>query len=95
MILNRRPLLHIVVLFAADYRVRKYAEEVQEMFVSKGINCFMQMYVNGHQYIKPEMLLHIITSSPSDHLIVIGDRNMKNRTCQAKKSGKLVETSVS
>ena len=45
--------------------------------------------------IKAENLAEIITTSTADFLIVIGDRNMKNRSCQAKRSGKLVEMNVS
>jgi hypothetical protein len=45
--------------------------------------------------IKTENLAEIITSSTSaDFLIVIGDRNMKNQSCQVKKRGKLVEMDV-
>lgn len=44
--------------------------------------------------IKTENLAEIITSSIADFLIVIGDRNMKNKSCQAKKRGKLVEMNV-
>jgi predicted ribosome-associated RNA-binding protein Tma20 len=44
--------------------------------------------------IKTENLAEIITSSRADYLIVIGDKNMKNRSCQAKKRGKLVEMNV-
>lgn len=93
-LLSRRPLLHVIVLFAADLRVRKYAEEVQEIFLQQGINVFTQTETAQRQYIKPENLLEIITSSTANYVIVLGDRNMKNRTCQAKKSGKLVETDV-
>lgn len=44
--------------------------------------------------IKTENLAEIITSSIADFLIVIGDRNMKNKSCQAKKKGRLVEKDV-
>jgi len=46
------------------------------------------------RWIKPEHLVSIITSSKSDSLIVLGDRNMKNETCQERKSGKLVEVAL-
>lgn len=93
-LLSKRPLLHIIVLFAGDPRVRKYAEEVQELFLDNGIHVFTQTETVQHQYIKPENLLEIITASMASYLIVIGDRNMKNKTCQSKKHGKLVETTV-
>jgi hypothetical protein len=94
-LLSQKPLLHIVVLFAGDARVRYYAEEIQESFLNNGINCFTQLVTTPSlQYIKPENLQEIITGSVADYLVVIGDRNMKHRTCHAKKSGKLVEISV-
>ncbi len=36
------------------------------------------------QYIKPEHLSTVISASHADFLIVIGDRNMKNETCQVR-----------
>ena len=36
----------------------------------------------------------VITNTHADYLIVIGDRNMKNDTCQAQRSGKLIEMKV-
>ena len=44
--------------------------------------------------IKTENLAAVISASKADFLIVIGDRNMKNRSCQAKKAGKLVELQI-
>lgn len=44
--------------------------------------------------IKTENLAEIITTSRADYLVVLGDRNMKNRTCQAKNKGKLTEMDV-
>lgn len=46
------------------------------------------------QVIKPEHLSSVISSSLADFLIVIGDRNMRNDTVQARRSGKLVEMSI-
>ena len=43
------------------------------------------------QFIKPEHLSSVIASSHADYLVVIGDRNMKNDTVQARRAGKLVE----
>ena len=34
--------------------------------------------------IKPEHLSAVISSSAADYLIVIGDRNMKNDTCEVR-----------
>jgi hypothetical protein len=52
--------------------------------------CFLLYFAN----IKTENLAEVITNSKADCLIVIGDRNMKNRSCQAKRRGKLVEMDV-
>jgi hypothetical protein len=38
----------------------------------------------GPQFIKPEHLSTVISASGGDFLIVIGDRNMKNDTCQVR-----------
>ena len=35
-----------------------------------------------HRFIKPEHLSSVISASHGDFLIVIGDRNMKNDSCQ-------------
>lgn len=93
-LLSRRPLLHIVVLFAADMRMRRFAYDVQERFLKSGVNVFIQMETLPRQFIKPEHLQEIITDSTADCLIVLGDKNMKNNTCHAKKSGKLTEVPV-
>lgn len=119
-LLGRRPLLHIVVLFAEDTKVRSYLDDVQETFLSHGMNVYAQLTTihdgsgNDHEEgdenenencdvgamigkwepIRPNHLQEIITNSTADYLVVIGDRNMKHRTCHAKKSGKLVEVTV-
>ena len=115
---GRRPYLQIVVLFAADVRVMRYAKEVHTAFLENGVDAYLQTEETGqhilsyfripthflfpfHYYffyvnadIKTENLAEVITNSKADCLIVIGDRNMKNRSCQAKRRGKLVEMDV-
>mmetsp|Transcript_8912 Transcript_8912/g.26756 ORF Transcript_8912/g.26756 Transcript_8912/m.26756 type:complete len:766 (-) Transcript_8912:334-2631(-) len=93
----RRPLLHALVLFASDPKVMKYAQEVQMSFISSKIDVFLQTEVSDgttSQLVKPEHLSDIIATSRADYLIVLGDRNMRNRSCQAKEGGRLVEMSV-
>lgn len=46
------------------------------------------------QFIKPGDLSAVIAASHGDFLIVVGDKNMKNETCQARQAGKLVEKPV-
>nr|CAG4716441.1 unnamed protein product [Naegleria fowleri] len=102
-LLSKKPLHHIIVLFGADLRVRNYAQQVQETFLAKGINVYTQLACytketptssEDYEFIKPDHLQELITNSVADYVAVIGDRNMKHRTCQAKKNGKLVEVSV-
>lgn len=102
----RRPFLKIVVLYASDSRVLRYAKEVQLRFLDNGIDVCLQTEVEQNQTttlevnlkdteIKTENLAELITSSTnSDFLVVIGDRNMKNQSCQVKKKGKLVEMAL-
>lgn len=129
---GRRPFLKVVVLYASDSRVLRYAKEVQTQFLDVGVDVYLQIDladaslsaastgvtsstssmgmtstsassagVGGSSVggkdgeIKTENLAEIITSSTNaDFLIVIGDRNMKNQSCQVKKRGKLVEMEV-
>ena len=46
------------------------------------------------QQIKPEHLSTVIGESKADYVVVIGDRNMRNETVQARRAGKLVEMPV-
>eukprot|EP01117_Protostelium_nocturnum_P015189 TRINITY_DN5858_c0_g2_i1.p1 TRINITY_DN5858_c0_g2~~TRINITY_DN5858_c0_g2_i1.p1 ORF type:complete len:736 (+),score=141.84 TRINITY_DN5858_c0_g2_i1:814-3021(+) len=50
--------------------------------------------MNATHFIRTENLSEIIGHFKADHLIVIGDRNMKNRTIQVRRRAKLVEMSV-
>jgi len=90
---GRRPFLQLVVLYAADPRVLRFSKEVQSMFLERGIDVFLKTEENN-QSIKTENLAEIITGSKADCLIVLGDRNLKNRSCQAKRRGKLVEMDI-
>ena len=46
------------------------------------------------QFIKPGDLSAVIAASHGDFLIVVGDKNMKNETCMARKAGKLIEMAI-
>jgi len=101
---GRKPYLHIVILFASDPNVIHYAEDVIEQFLDNGIDVAIQKYLQEtiklasmstrKDVIKAENLAEIICSSHADFLVVIGDRNMKNRSCQAKRKGKLIEMPI-
>ncbi len=96
--------MQIVVLFASDPRVMQYARSVQTKFLDVGVDVWLMTELppeisgqgGGHsdRWVKPLHLVEVITKTYSDCLIVLGDRNMKNDTCQARKSGKLVEVPV-
>eukprot|EP00937_MAST-01D_sp_MAST-1D-sp2_P003651 g3651.t1 len=99
----RRPFLQITVLFGSDPKVMAYARNVQHKFFDAGVDVFVKSKLEGEVpgidakqalFIKPEHLVNVITHTNADYLIVIGDRNMKNDTCQARRSGKLVEMKV-
>lgn len=92
---SRRPFLHLIVLFATDTKVMRYAKDVQNSFLDNGIDVYLQGRTEpGGQYIKAENLAEIINSSKADHVVVLGDRNMKNKTVQGRKRGKLVEMQI-
>jgi hypothetical protein len=92
----RRPLLQVVVLFANDQRVLAYARSVSQKFMSVGVDVFLNTLLSeagvgaalgtgaGSQYIKPDHLSTLISAMRADYLIVIGDRNMRNSTCQVR-----------
>eukprot|EP01116_Phalansterium_solitarium_P005947 TRINITY_DN18271_c0_g1_i1.p1 TRINITY_DN18271_c0_g1~~TRINITY_DN18271_c0_g1_i1.p1 ORF type:complete len:1019 (-),score=240.56 TRINITY_DN18271_c0_g1_i1:28-3000(-) len=91
---SRRPFLHILVLFASDTRVLNYAKEVQQIFLDNGIDVLLQYKAPDDQWIKTDNLSNIINDSIGDHLIVLGDRNMKNHSCSCRNKGKLSEVKI-
>ncbi|KAA0176060.1 hypothetical protein FNF27_02452 [Cafeteria roenbergensis] len=96
------PFLQVVVLFASDNKVLQYAKNVQARFTRHGIDVFMQTNLSevglargkGPHWIRPSHLSMVISATKADFLIVVGDRNMRNETCQGRRSGKLVEMGV-
>jgi hypothetical protein len=97
-------MLQVVVLFAQDSRVYHYSKNLTNRVLEAGIDVFLntdlaeaglgEQNSQVQQVIKPEHLSSVISTSLADFLIVIGDRNMRNDTVQARKSGKLVEMSI-
>lgn len=91
-----------MVLFASDNKVLQYAKNVQARFTRHGIDVFMQTNLSevglargkGPHWIRPSHLSMVISATKADFLIVVGDRNMRNETCQGRRSGKLVEMGV-
>lgn len=100
---GRNPFLHLIVLMANQYRnCTKYAHTLENYFYLNGIDVFLQSQIfpaqNGSsvsvakgQDIRAEHLAELVCNSNADFLIVVGDRNVKNKTCHAKRKGKLVE----
>jgi hypothetical protein len=96
--LLRRPYLQIVVLFASDPKVMAYARSVQVEFANVGVDSWVQTELtpteldimppgsvtsqSGHRWVKPEHLVTVINCTKADSLIVLGDRNMRNDSCQ-------------
>lgn len=97
---GRHPFLHLVVLYASsDLMVVDYAKDVRETLLAAGIDVFLQT-THGiptkreTKDIKTGNLAEIVSLSPADFLVVVGDKNMKQLTCQAKRKGKLIEMKV-
>lgn len=67
---------------------------VENVPSKEGLKSSYTDHLEKDREIKTENLAEIITTSIADFLIVIGDRNMKNKSCQAKKKGRLVEMDV-
>jgi len=76
-----------------------YAKDVREILLAAGIDVFLQT-THGiptkreTKDIKTGNLAEIVSLSPADFLVVVGDKNMKQGTCQAKRKGKLIEMKV-
>lgn len=92
-----------MVLFASDTKVLQYAKSVQSRFIRHGVDVFLHTTLaevglakssRGSHWIRPSHLSMVISATKADFLVVVGDRNMRNDTCQGRKSGKLVETPV-
>lgn len=92
-----------MVLFASDTKVLQYAKSVQSRFIRHGVDVFLHTSLSevglaktsrGSHWIRPTHLSMVISATKADFLVVVGDRNMRNDTCQGRKSGKLVETPV-
>jgi len=105
--LSRRPFVHVIVLYAGgigvltippsgnvDGKVSSFAREVCARFAESSIDHLFHCKLDSIHFIRTENLSEIIGHSKSDHLVVIGDRNMKNRTIQVRRRAKLVEMTV-
>jgi hypothetical protein len=66
--------------------------------LANGIDVFLQTsygtQTKRHKDIKTSHLAELVSLSHSDFFVVIGDKNMKQMSCQAKRKGKLVEMKV-
>jgi len=82
---GRRPFLQLVVLYASDARVSKYAEEILEILLDAGIDVVVQNTIQAgfspqigtkvpkSKDIKAEHLAELICTSHADFLIVVGN----------------------
>lgn len=48
----RRPFLHLVILYAGDQRVLRYAREIQNTFLDRSIDVILQTELPGGGRIK-------------------------------------------
>lgn len=81
----------MVVLFASDLRVASYAKKIQNTFLENGVDVNVRTHLPNNAIIKTHHLADLIATARADALCVIGDRNMRNRTVQAKRKGRLSE----
>ncbi|KAJ6238983.1 gata zinc finger domain-containing protein [Anaeramoeba flamelloides] len=88
---GRKPYLEVVVLYSNDKTVTKYSNLVRSSFLDNGIDVYLKLETSFGNIIKTENLSKIISQSIADFIIVLGDRNLKNQTCQVRKKGKLIE----
>ncbi|KAJ6249982.1 hypothetical protein M0813_16668 [Anaeramoeba flamelloides] len=88
---GRKPYLEVVVLYSNDKTVTKYSNLVRRSFLDNGIDVYLKLETSFGNIIKTENLSKMISQSIADFIIVLGDRNLKNQTCQVRKKGKLIE----
>ncbi|KAJ6237411.1 zinc finger ccch domain protein-related [Anaeramoeba flamelloides] len=88
---RRKPYLELVVLYSNDKTVTKYSNLVRRAFLDNGIHVYLKLETSFGNIIKTENLSKIISQSIADFIVVLGDRNLKNQTCQVRKKGKLIE----
>ena len=90
--------MEVVVLFAGDSRMMQFSLDVCEQLKKLGMDVMLHCsFINNNGlsgYIKPDNLISVIAESRTDFLLVLGDKNMRNRSCQIRRGGKLVELSV-
>lgn len=55
---GRRPYLQIVVLFAADVRVMRYAKEVHTAFLENGVDAYLQTEETGQHILFSRIPTH-------------------------------------
>lgn len=103
---GRRPLLHIVVLYATlNPGTLAYVNKVAKRFTECGIDVVIQTTPTPSSGPPPrpktrapditaDHMASIIVSSHADDLIVIGDRNVKNRSVHSKRKKHLAEMFV-
>lgn len=78
---GRRPLLHLVVIYASNQKVMEYAQKTIEVFLRGGIDTYVQTtspIINNKtttRDIESQHLAEIITSSRADFLIVTGQNS--------------------
>ncbi|KAJ6248964.1 zinc finger ccch domain protein-related [Anaeramoeba flamelloides] len=91
---GRKPFLELIILYSNDKVIKNYSIQLRKKLIVNGIDVYLKYQNNLDKIIKSEELSTIISKSIADFLIVVGDRNLKNKTCHVRKKGKLVEMGI-
>ncbi len=93
---GRRPLLHVVVLYAFNAKVVTYARSVSDVFIASGIDVYYQTTLRHRDsvHIARQDMFNVIVASHADFVVVIGDKNMRHCTVQRTSKSSLAEITV-
>ncbi|KAJ3440827.1 zinc finger protein mex-5-related [Anaeramoeba flamelloides] len=91
---GRKPFLELNVLYSNEKSIVHYSNTIRTLFIDNGIDVHLNYQMEFGKIIKTENLSKIISQSIADFIVVIGDRNLKNHTCQVRRKRKLVEMHV-
>lgn len=94
---GRRPLLHIIVMYATNKAVRAYAFGVSETFMASGIDVHVQTTLRSDGLggnVETRHMSELIATSHADFVVMVGDRNMKHNTVHRERKETLAEVRV-
>jgi hypothetical protein len=102
---GRRPLLHVIVLFATNAPVLAYAHAVAEQFLAFGMDVMVQATRTPadagtaparpwHAIDPARDLAALLVGTHADYVVVVGDRDMRARQVRTTRKRALVALSV-